>query len=187
MWRQCVGFCKYIYFHASAWWGNRTKLMSLKGFSLPDKTVWTQKAMGFKFLVLSSGKCVKLVSKIFPHGQSKRRVQLITHIHQVPKFKNIWSYISTPQYVFMSWCLTKHTYKCTTRKYWNSRNTEAGETPHPCPSLTVSTSITFLCRTELPRDLRHGSVPSRLLAGIEGSNSAGGMDGCLLWVFCVDR
>ena len=43
MWRQCVGFCKYIYFHTSAWWGNRTKLMSLKGFSVPDKSVWTQK------------------------------------------------------------------------------------------------------------------------------------------------
>jgi len=28
--------------------------------------------------------------------------------HLVPRSKNAWSYTSTPQYVFMAWCLVKH-------------------------------------------------------------------------------
>jgi hypothetical protein len=34
-------------------------------------------------------------------------VKLTTHLHLVPRSKNEWSYISTPQYVFMAWCLVK--------------------------------------------------------------------------------
>jgi hypothetical protein len=37
-------------------------------------------------------------------------VKLITHLHLVLRSKNTWSYTSTPQYVFMVWCLVKHRY-----------------------------------------------------------------------------
>jgi len=33
--------------------------------------------------------------------------KLTTHFHVVPRFKNAWSYTSTPQYVFSAWCLIK--------------------------------------------------------------------------------
>jgi hypothetical protein len=45
---------------------------------------------------------------LFPCGQSGRDVKLTTHLHLVPRSKNEWSYTSTPQYVFMEWCLVKH-------------------------------------------------------------------------------
>jgi hypothetical protein len=32
---------------------------------------------------------------------------MTTHLHLVPRSKNAWSYTSTPQYVFMAWCLVK--------------------------------------------------------------------------------
>jgi len=35
-------------------------------------------------------------------------VKLTTHLHLVPRSKNEWSYISTPQYVFTVWCLVKY-------------------------------------------------------------------------------
>jgi hypothetical protein len=35
-------------------------------------------------------------------------VKLTIHLHIVPRLKNAWSYTSTPQYVFMVWCLVKH-------------------------------------------------------------------------------
>jgi hypothetical protein len=35
-------------------------------------------------------------------------VKLTTHLHLVPKSKNVWSYTSIPQYAFMVWCLVKH-------------------------------------------------------------------------------
>jgi hypothetical protein len=35
---------------------------------------------------------------------SKTGVKLNTHLHQVPRSKNEWSYTSTPQYTFMAWC-----------------------------------------------------------------------------------
>jgi len=34
-------------------------------------------------------------------------MKLTTHLHLVPRSKNEWSYTSTPQYVFMAWCLVK--------------------------------------------------------------------------------
>jgi len=34
-------------------------------------------------------------------------VKLITHLCLVPRSKNAWSYTSTPQYVFIVWCLIK--------------------------------------------------------------------------------
>jgi hypothetical protein len=34
-------------------------------------------------------------------------VRLTTHLHLVPRLKNEWNYISTPQYAFMAWCLFK--------------------------------------------------------------------------------
>jgi hypothetical protein len=37
-----------------------------------------------------------------------RGVKLTTHLHLMPRSKNAWSYTSTPQYVFMAWCLVKH-------------------------------------------------------------------------------
>jgi hypothetical protein len=33
---------------------------------------------------------------------------LTTHLHQVPRSKNEWSYTSTPQYALIAWCLVKH-------------------------------------------------------------------------------
>jgi hypothetical protein len=41
---------------------------------------------------------------LFPWGYSGQGVNLTTHIHLVPKSKNVWSYASTPQYAFMAWC-----------------------------------------------------------------------------------
>jgi hypothetical protein len=35
-------------------------------------------------------------------------MKLTTHLHLVAISKNAWSYTSTPQYVFMAWCLVKH-------------------------------------------------------------------------------
>jgi hypothetical protein len=32
-------------------------------------------------------------------------VKLTTHLHLVPRSKNLWIYTSSPQYVFMVWCL----------------------------------------------------------------------------------
>jgi hypothetical protein len=33
---------------------------------------------------------------------------LTTQLHLVPSSKNTWRYVSTPEYVFMVWCLVKH-------------------------------------------------------------------------------
>jgi hypothetical protein len=41
-------------------------------------------------------------------GVLSLRVKLTTHLHLVPRSNNAWSYTSTPQYVFMVWCLVKH-------------------------------------------------------------------------------
>jgi len=38
-------------------------------------------------------------------------MKLTIHLHQASKPKNAWSYTSTPQYAFMTWCsvlLKKH-------------------------------------------------------------------------------
>jgi hypothetical protein len=35
-------------------------------------------------------------------------VKLTTHLHLVPRSKNVWSYTSIPQHVFMAWCLVKY-------------------------------------------------------------------------------
>jgi len=35
-------------------------------------------------------------------------VKLTTHFDLVPRSKNVWNNASTPQYVFMAWCLVKH-------------------------------------------------------------------------------
>jgi hypothetical protein len=39
---------------------------------------------------------------VFPWGKSGRSVKLTTHLHLVQRSKNVWSYTSTPQYVFMA-------------------------------------------------------------------------------------
>jgi hypothetical protein len=38
---------------------------------------------------------------------SGRGVKLTTHLHLVPRWKNEWSYTSTPQYAFRGWCSVK--------------------------------------------------------------------------------
>jgi hypothetical protein len=43
----------------------------------------------------------------FPEGKGVRH-EATTHLHLVPRSKNVWSYVSTPQYVFMVCCLVKH-------------------------------------------------------------------------------
>jgi hypothetical protein len=44
-------------------------------------------------------------------------MKLTIELLLVPRSKNAWSYISTPQYVFMAWCLVKHRDKCTLTFY----------------------------------------------------------------------
>jgi hypothetical protein len=44
----------------------------------------------------------------FPGGTAAGGVKLTTRLHPVPRSENAWSYTSTPQYVFMAWCLVKH-------------------------------------------------------------------------------
>jgi hypothetical protein len=44
----------------------------------------------------------------YPMATRGRGVKLTTHLHLVPRSKNAWRYTSTPQYVFMAWCLVKH-------------------------------------------------------------------------------
>jgi hypothetical protein len=51
---------------------------------------------------------IQWVSGDLSLGWSGRDVKLTTHLHLVPRWKNAWSYTSTPQYVFMAWCLVKH-------------------------------------------------------------------------------
>jgi hypothetical protein len=41
---------------------------------------------------------------LFPSGQSGRGAKLTTHLHPVPRSKNVWRYTSTPQYAFIAWC-----------------------------------------------------------------------------------
>jgi hypothetical protein len=36
-------------------------------------------------------------------GEKRPGVKLTTHLHLVPRTKNVWSYTSTPQYTFMAW------------------------------------------------------------------------------------
>jgi hypothetical protein len=40
-------------------------------------------------------------------GENGRGVKLTTDLQSSNKVKNAWSYTSTPQYVFMAWCLVK--------------------------------------------------------------------------------
>jgi hypothetical protein len=44
----------------------------------------------------------------FPGGKAVGVVKLTTHLHLVPRSKNVWRYNSTPQYAFIAWCLFKH-------------------------------------------------------------------------------
>jgi hypothetical protein len=54
-------------------------------------------------------------------------VKLTTHLHLVPRSKNEWSYISTPQYAFMAWCLVKkHRDNFTFMRHDSSVNKETG-------------------------------------------------------------
>jgi hypothetical protein len=39
---------------------------------------------------------------------SRTALEQTTHLHLVPRSKNVWSYTSTTQYAFMAWCLVKH-------------------------------------------------------------------------------
>jgi len=79
-------------------------------------TGWTIGIHGVRFLAGVSPLCParlwcpprllsKWVLEAFPWGWSDRGVKLTTHLHLVPRSKNAWSYTSTPQYVFMAWCL----------------------------------------------------------------------------------
>jgi hypothetical protein len=45
---------------------------------------------------------------LFSWGENGRGVKLTTHLYIVSRSKNAWCYTSTPQYIFMSWCLVKH-------------------------------------------------------------------------------
>jgi hypothetical protein len=48
--------------------------------------------------------------------------------------------------------------------------------------------IPYVIKTQIPVTARSKSwICGRSLAGISGSNTAGGMDVCLLWVLCVAR
>jgi hypothetical protein len=47
---------------------------------------------------------IQWVSGATSPGQSDRSVKLTSHLHLAPR----WRYTSTPQYVFMAWCLVKH-------------------------------------------------------------------------------
>jgi len=51
---------------------------------------------------------IKWVPELFPRGKSGRDMKLTIHLRLVTIYRNAWSYISTPQYVFMAWCLVKH-------------------------------------------------------------------------------
>jgi hypothetical protein len=44
---------------------------------------------------------------LFPWRQNVWGVKLTTHLHQVPRSRNEWSYIPLLQYSFMAWCLFK--------------------------------------------------------------------------------
>jgi len=43
----------------------------------------------------------------FPEGKSGRGVKLTTHLHLVPRSRNVWIYASTHPHVFMAWCLVE--------------------------------------------------------------------------------
>jgi hypothetical protein len=43
----------------------------------------------------------------FRWRRSGRGVKLATHLLLVPRSKNAWSHISTPQYTFIAWCSVK--------------------------------------------------------------------------------
>jgi hypothetical protein len=45
---------------------------------------------------------------LIPWALCNRGVKMTIHLHLVPRSKNAWSYTSTPQYIFMTWCLVKH-------------------------------------------------------------------------------
>jgi len=57
--------------------------------------------------------------ELFLWGWGGRGVRLTAHFHLVPRSKNEWSFMSTPQYAFMAWCSVKEkaqdnfTFTCT--------------------------------------------------------------------------
>jgi hypothetical protein len=48
---------------------------------------------------------IQWVPRAFSFGVRGRGVKLTTHLHLLPRLKNVWIYASTPQYAFMEWCL----------------------------------------------------------------------------------
>jgi hypothetical protein len=58
-------------------------------------------------VVGSGGVAQRLQFSILENARNWRQVQA-THLHLVPRSKYAWSYTSTPQYIFTTWCLLKH-------------------------------------------------------------------------------
>jgi hypothetical protein len=50
---------------------------------------------------------IQLLTGALSLGVERPVREATTHLHPVPRSKNVWSYTSTPEYAFMAWCSGK--------------------------------------------------------------------------------